>query len=150
MNQLNQIILEGNLTKPAELVEPAEGFKKAYFTLAVNRWYKDKNGNGVEEVSFFDVDSFGRMAEFCEKNGSKGRGVRVIGRLKQDRWTDGDGKNRSRIYVVAEQIEYKPVKHSDNSEEPATSCSQSETDKNLEEEAMVAANNATVKEETVF
>jgi single-strand DNA-binding protein len=34
--------------------------------------------------------------------------VRVVGRLKQDRWTDADGKPRSRIEIVAEHVEFKP------------------------------------------
>jgi len=38
----------------------------------------------------------------------KGRGVRVVGRLKQDRWTDADGKPHSRIFIVAEHVEFRP------------------------------------------
>jgi single-strand DNA-binding protein len=37
----------------------------------------------------------------------KGRGVRVVGRLRQERWTDKDGGNRERILVVAEHVEFK-------------------------------------------
>jgi single-strand DNA-binding protein len=40
--------------------------------------------------------------------GKKGRGVRVVGRLKQDRWTGDDGKQRSRITIVAEHVEFRP------------------------------------------
>ena len=42
------------------------------------------------------------------ENGAKGRGVRVVGRLKQDRWVGKDGKNYSKVKVVAEHIEFKP------------------------------------------
>ena len=44
----------------------------------------------------------------CGEYLKKGRGVRVVGRLKQDRWTDADGKGRSRIFIVAEHVEFKP------------------------------------------
>ena len=109
MNQLNSIILEGNLVKDSVLSEPVSGFKVCKFVIGVNRFFKNKNDESVEEVSFFEVETFGRSAEFCEKKAKKGRGVRVVGRLKQDVWKDSDGKSQSKVYVVAEHIEYKPV-----------------------------------------
>ncbi len=108
MNQLNSIILEGNLVANAELSEPSNGFKVCRFSLAVNRFTKSLNGESIDEVSFFDVEAYGKLAETCEKNGTKGRGIRVVGRLKQNRWKSNDGKNMSRILVIAEHIEYKP------------------------------------------
>lgn len=108
MNQLNSIILEGNVVRQGELSEPAKGFKVCKFPMAVNRFTKSSNGDFSEEVSFFDVEAYGKMAEICEKNTIKGRGVRVVGRLKQNRWKDNDGKNQSKIIVVAEHCEYKP------------------------------------------
>lgn len=108
MNNLNSLIIEGNVVKQGNLVEPVSGFKKCIFPIAVNRWYRNKEGNGVTDVSFFDIETYGKMAEICEKQSTKGRGIRVVGRLKQDRWNDSDGKIHSRIYVVAEHIEYKP------------------------------------------
>ncbi len=109
MNQLNSIILEGNLVKDSVLSEPAEGFKVCRFTVAVNRFYKNKNDEGVEEVSYFDVEAYGKTAEYCEKKAKKGRGIRVVGRLKQNVWKDSDEKTQSKVFVVAEHIEYKPV-----------------------------------------
>ncbi len=109
MNQLNSIILEGNLVKDAVLSEPAAGFKVGNFTLAVNRFYKNKNDQAVDEVSYFDVETYGKSAELCEKKAKKGRGVRVVGRLKQSVWKDHNAVTQSKIYVVAEHIEYKPM-----------------------------------------
>ena len=109
MNNLNSLIIEGNVVKKSILTELSTGFKKCSFPVAVNRWYKNRDGEGVSEVSFFDVITYGKMAEFCDKKATKGRGIRVVGRLKQDRWQDKDGKWASKIYVVAEHIEYKPV-----------------------------------------
>jgi single-strand DNA-binding protein len=39
---------------------------------------------------------------------SEGRGVRVVGRLKQDRWTGPEGQARSKVSIVAEHVEFKP------------------------------------------
>lgn len=126
MNQLNSLIIEGNVVKQAELLEPAAGFKVCKFPLAVNRWYKNKDGEGVTEVSFFDVETYGKMAEICAKQACKGRSVRVVGRLKQDRWKDSENKSQSKIYVVAEHLEYKPKMQTTSDENQVTE-SQEET-----------------------
>lgn len=128
MNQLNSIILEGNVVRQGELSEPAKGFKVCKFPLAVNRFTKSSNGDYSEEVSFFDVEAYGKMAEICEKNTLKGRGIRVVGRLKQNRWKDNDGKNQSRIVVVAEHCEYKPKAANPDDASKAESESELKTD----------------------
>jgi len=109
MNQLNSIILEGNLVKDAEVLEPVSGFKVCKFSIGVNRFYKNKKDEGVNEVSFFEVETYGKSAEYCGKKGSKGRGVRVVGRLKQETWKDDSDKIHSKVYVIAEHLEFKPV-----------------------------------------
>lgn len=108
MNQLNSIIVEGNVTRDPEFKETAAGHKICIIPLAVNRFFKTSSGDGVKEVSYFDIETFGKMAENCKKNAEKGRGLRVVGRLKQNRWTDNEGKNRSSVAIVAEHIEFKP------------------------------------------
>jgi single-strand DNA-binding protein len=108
MNQLNSLILEGNITREPEVKETAHGCKVVKIPLAVNRWYKNADGQGVEEVSYFDVETYGKMAEYCETRSEKGRGLRVVGRLKQDRWKTPEGKNTSRVSIIAEHIEFKP------------------------------------------
>lgn len=124
MNNLNSIIVEGNLARDAVLTEPVSGFKVAKFTIAVNRFYKNQNGDGIEEVSYFDVEAYNTMAEYCEKKGKKGRGVRVVGRLKQSTWKDDSGKFCSRTFVVAEHIEYKPVFQKSEKEQPVETTEQ--------------------------
>lgn len=150
MNHLNSIILEGNVVKQAEMSEPASGFKVCKFPLAVNRFGKNANGESYEEVSFFDIEAYGKMAEICEKNSLKGRGVRVVGRLKQNRWKDGDGKNVSRVLVVAEHVEYKPKfnKNEDaNSAEPIEELAESEdSGKDAAEMVALDANMTTAAE----
>jgi single-strand DNA-binding protein len=79
-------------------------------------------------VSFFEVETWAKLAENCNNLGRKGRGVRVVGRLKQERWTGNDGKQHSKIAIVAEHVEFRPEfkKETDNhagttAEEPETS-----------------------------
>lgn len=77
--------------------------------MASDRFYR-QNDVSEKEVSYFDVEAWAKLGIACSQNLSKGRGVRVVGRLKQDRWTDGDGKTRSRVMIVAEHVEFKPIR----------------------------------------
>lgn len=115
MNALNQIIIEGNLTRNPELKDLGNGGKVCTLPIAVNRTYKTADGSKADEVSYFEIDAYGNLADVCQKWCPKGRGVRVVGRLKQNRWTDDDGKSHSKIKVIAEHIEFKPyIKKEDN------------------------------------
>jgi single-strand DNA-binding protein len=107
MNNLNSILIEGNLVKDPELSYTPKGTAVCKFTVACNRAFK-QDDQLQKEVSFFDVSTWTRLAEVCAEYLKKGRGVRVVGRLKQDKWSDADGKPHSRIYIVAEHVEFKP------------------------------------------
>ena len=107
MNNLNSILIEGNLVKDPELSYTAKGTAVCKFSVACNRTFK-QDDQLQKEVSFFDVSTWTRLAEVCGEYLKKGRGVRVVGRLKQDRWTDTDGKPHSRVSIVAEHVEFKP------------------------------------------
>ena len=108
MNQLNQIILEGNCASNLTVSESSAGIKTGNLIIEVNRHYKNRNGETVEEVSSFDVEVYGEMAEVLSSKLSKGRGVRLVGRLKQKMWKDSDGKQHIKVVVLAEHIEIKP------------------------------------------
>jgi single-strand DNA-binding protein len=107
MNNLNSILIEGNLVRDALLRSTSKGTPVCNFTLASNRFFKQDSGF-EKEVGFFDVESWSKLAEHCYNQGRKGRGVRVVGRLKQDRWNGTDGKPHSRVAIVAEHVEFRP------------------------------------------
>jgi single-strand DNA-binding protein len=66
------------------------------------------------EVSFFDIHAWGKLGETVSGK-SKGQGVRVVGRLKQDRWIDQTGKQCSKVVIVAEHVEFKAVRNQNDS-----------------------------------
>jgi len=105
MNNLNSIILEGNLTKDPLMNKTPKGTMVCNFVVASNRFYKTEEGR-QSEVGFFDVEVWSRLAETCSEYLNKGRGVRVVGRLKQDRWVNPEGEHRSRIRIVGEHVEF--------------------------------------------
>jgi single-strand DNA-binding protein len=118
MNNLNSILIEGNLTRDPLLTSTSKGTPRCSFTIASNRFYK--HDDGLErEVSFFEVETWSRLAESCYNLGHKGRGVRVVGRLRQDRWDGPDGKSRSKVTIVAEHVEFRPEYRKEAEEEPS-------------------------------
>lgn len=140
MNHLNSLIVEGIIVKQAAFSEPVQDFKVCKFPIAVHRWYKGKNGEGKEETYFLDVEAYGKLAEVCMKKGEKGCSVRVVGRIKQERWED-DGKMKSRIIVVAEHIEYKPKFESNKTAETTNSINEKDSpaqEEQLAEQALQA------------
>ena len=108
MNPLNSILVEGNLVRDPERRETPKGTPICSFAVASNRYYKQED-ESRQEVSFFDVDTWSDTAERCAKTLKKGRGVRVHGRLKQDRWDDAEGKPHNKIKIVAERVEFRPL-----------------------------------------
>ena len=109
MNQLNSIIIEGNLAQEPELTKTPAGMDVCNLPIAVNRFYKNSNGQQENEVSFFDVQGYGKLAEVLSQT-KKGQGIRVVGRLKQERWQDQEGKYHSKVRVIAEHAEIRPFR----------------------------------------
>lgn len=105
MNMLNSLVLEGVVTRELTNKPDCKDFE-----IAVSRFYKNAEGETSEEKSFFTVELYGVMADsgLYMRNIYKDRGVRVVGRLKQRRWKDEEGKEYSRVVVIAEHIEFKP------------------------------------------
>jgi single-strand DNA-binding protein len=106
VNSFNLAILEGNITKDPVTRNTQDGTLICTFFIAINRYYK----NGEErkqETRFVEIEAWATLAEKCTAWAHKGRGCRVIGRLKQDKW--GPPENpRSKLIVIAEKIEYEP------------------------------------------
>ena len=135
MNSLNSIILEGNIVQEPVLRETAKGTKVSSFSVMCMRTYK-QDENYEKEISFFDIDAWGKLAELSVKNGTKGRGVRVVGRLKQSRWVDSEEKNRTKVSIIAEHIEFKPVFK--NGKQPADALDDMREEALQEQEAVPA------------
>ena len=128
MNNLNSILIEGNLVKDPILRSTTKGTQVCTLRLASNRYYKQDNQSpGFEkEVSFFDVETWAKLAESCYSKGRKGRGVRVVGRLKEDRWNGTDGRYHSRVSIVAEHVEFRPEFNKEVSHATVTTAAEPE------------------------
>jgi single-strand DNA-binding protein len=107
MASFNKVILAGNLTRDPELRYTPKGSAVAGFSLAVNRTWKTESGETKEEVSFIEVEAWGRQGEVIAQYMRKGRPLLVEGRLKQDTWEDKNThQKQSKLKVVLESFSF--------------------------------------------
>lgn len=107
MASFNKVILLGNLTRDPELRYTPKGQAVARLGLAVNRSYKTDTGETREEVTFIDIDAWGKQAELIGQYLRKGSPLFVEGRLKLDQWDDkNSGQKVSKLRVVMETFQF--------------------------------------------
>jgi single-strand DNA-binding protein len=107
MANLNKVMLIGNLTRDPELRVTPKGTSVAQFSLAVNRKWRDEAGRDMEEVTYVDVEAWGKHGENIAKYCTKGRPLFVEGRLRLDQWEDKTTKEkRSRMKIVVETFQF--------------------------------------------
>lgn len=113
MKSVNMVILMGNMTRDAELRYTPNGKAVASFGLAINRTYNTAAGERKEEVDFFDVVAWGKLAEIISQYGGKGQGVHVSGRLQNRNWEGTDGTKHNKTEIIATDISLVGSKRGD-------------------------------------
>ncbi len=131
---LNNVIMMGNLTRDPELRKLPSGKVVSGLSIANDRTYMNKAAK-ITEVSYFDVEVWGVTAENCSKYLTKGSGIIVEGRLKQDRW-EKDGKPYSHVKIIADAVRFLSKKQKNNA---GQSSSVPSSKSPVVEEAVVAA-----------
>jgi single-strand DNA-binding protein len=107
MNNLNSVLIEGTLMEDALYATKLKGEQVCTFAIVSNHY--DKNGDEHEKTeSHITIEVRAKLARTCYEEGHKGRGVRVVGRLKEESWYDAGGKVRSKVWIVAEHVEFRP------------------------------------------
>jgi single-strand DNA-binding protein len=107
MANFNKVILAGNLTRDPELRYTPKGTAIARIGMAINRTWKTETGETKEEVTFVDVDAFGRQAEVIAQYMKKGRPLLIEGRLKLDQWEDKNThQKQSKLRVVLDSFSF--------------------------------------------
>ena len=101
MVSFNRVVLAGNLTRDPELRFTKEGVPVAGFGLAVNR-VRSKS----DEVDFFDVSAWRELGETVANYKKKGDPILLEGRLQYRTWEAKDGSRRSKVDVVADNIQF--------------------------------------------
>lgn len=103
---INRVTLVGRLTRDPELRHLPSGQPVLQLGLAVNGRRRDEGGNWVDKPNFFDVKVFGAQAESLARNLVKGRRIGVDGRLDWSSWEAQDGGKRSKVEVVANDVQF--------------------------------------------
>ena len=107
MASFNKVILAGNLTRDPELRYTPKGTAIAKIGIAVNRSWKNEAGETKEEVTFVDVEAWGRQGEVIGQYLKKGRPVLIEGRLRLDTWEDKNTHQKmSKLKVVLESFSF--------------------------------------------
>jgi single-strand DNA-binding protein len=103
---LNRVILVGRLTRDPELRHLPSGAPVLEMGVAVNGRQQDDAGNWVDKPNFFDVKVYGNQAEMLSQHLSKGRRIGIDGRLDWRSWEAQDGTKRSKVDVVAQNVQF--------------------------------------------
>ncbi len=103
---LNSFVGIGRLTRDPELRYTPSGKAVCKFGLAINRSYKNQEGNNVEDTLFINISSWGRQAEHCSQYLKKGKRVAINGELRSNNWQDREGNKRVTYEISARSVQF--------------------------------------------
>ena len=108
---MNEVILLGRLVREVEIIDIRDDLKIAKFSMAV------KARKAGEDDSFFDIVAFGKQAEVLATSVKKGHRLLVEGALRQERFTDKEGRNRSKVSITLRNFSFIEKKDAAGEEE---------------------------------
>ena len=114
---MNRVFLIGNLTKDPELRSTQSGVSVCNFTIAVNRRFK--NANGQQETDYLNIIAWRQLAELCSKYLAKGRKVAVMGSIQTRTYEAKDGSKRTAWDIVADEVEFLTTQSQQSSTQSA-------------------------------
>ena len=103
---LNNFTGIGRLTRDPELRYTPAGKGVCKFGIAINRTYKNQEGNNVDETLFINVTTWGKQAENCSQYLKKGRRVAINGEIRSNNWQDKDGNKRVSYEINARTVQF--------------------------------------------
>lgn len=115
---MNRVILTGRITNKPELRTNEGGTSKCQFSLAVHRPMAKE---GSQDVDFISVTVWNKQAENLCRYQDKGSLIAVEGELRNDRYTDSEGNDRTFSNVLANRIEYLGGKKEEEKKEESES-----------------------------
>ncbi len=111
---LNKVMIIGHLGRDPEMRYTPSGRPVTTFTVATNRTWNTTDGERHNETEWFNVVSWGNLAEICKQYLVKGQQVYVEGRLQTRRWEDSDNIKRTSVEIVASEMMILGDRHESN------------------------------------
>ena len=102
---VNKCLFIGNLTADPEIRTMPNGEQVANFSIALNKRYKAKDGNIVENVEYVRIVLYRRLAEIAGQYLTKGSQVYIEGRLKTRKWQDNNGQDRYTTEIQGDNLQ---------------------------------------------
>lgn len=96
---MNNVTLIGRITHDLEIKVTPNNSHVMEFSIAVKRETKD------DATDFFNIQSWGKQADYISEYATKGTKIAVNGKLREDKYTDKDGNNRRKTYVLSDRVE---------------------------------------------
>ncbi len=109
MSMNNKVLLDGHLGASAELRYMPDGTAVASLRLATNETYSDKSGDRKTTTEWHSCQAFGRLAEILGEHGTKGKHLRIEGRLRTKKYTDKAGVDHYPTSIVIEEFRFGPM-----------------------------------------
>lgn len=103
---INKLLLTGNLVADPELTQTRNGKSLVKVALANNDNYLTESGERETVSTFVDLQLWGKSAEALASNAKKGQEVFIEGQIRQERWTDKQGANHSRLVVRVDSWQF--------------------------------------------
>ena len=110
---MNKIYLIGNLTRDPELIETPSGVQRCRFSIAVNRNYR--NADGERQTDFFNCTAWRNQAETIARYTKKGNKICVIGSVEIREYEDNTGARRTAVDVIVQDFEMLTPRQEDGS-----------------------------------
>lgn len=110
---MNKAILMGRLVRDPELRTTASGTSVCSFTLAIDRRFK--NQQGERQTDFIPCVAWSKTAEFCARYFTQGQRMALVGTIQPRSWEDNDGNKRYTTEVIAEEVYFADSKRSEGS-----------------------------------
>jgi single-strand DNA-binding protein len=101
---LNKVMVIGHLGKDPEMRFTPSGRPVTTFSVAVSRSWNTADGERRSETEWFNIVSWGNLAEICNQYLHKGQQVYIEGRLQTRRWQDKEGQKHTSVEVVANEM----------------------------------------------
>ena len=116
---INRVVVSGNLTREPELRQ-AGSTTVLQFGIAVNERRRNSQTEQWEDVpNFFDVLVWGARGEGLSRILTKGMKVAIEGKLRWSQWQAKDGANRSKVEIVADNVDFMSVPREGGAARPA-------------------------------